>query len=86
MADPAYTPTERTLVDALSDGRLHNRRKLATLLPDDMGGPRNLRFHIRNIRGKLPPDEQIDCVVRGRERYYRHSCALCSCRRQAVTA
>lgn len=50
---PAYTPTERRLMEVLSDMEEHPNTELQTCLYDELASPENLRFHMSNLRKKV---------------------------------
>lgn len=70
------TPTERCIMERLSDGQPHTRRELHECLPDDLGALGNIKTHISNIRKKLPRAEEIVCVLHKRTICYRHVMVL----------
>jgi len=53
------TKTERTIVDALSDGTPRTIEALLPLLDDGMASRGAVAVHIYNIRRKLPPGQAI---------------------------
>lgn len=50
MTDARLTPTQRKIMDVLSDGRSHAVADLRALLPDDLAGESALRKHICLMR------------------------------------
>lgn len=67
-----YTPTEKRLLEALSDGEKHLASDLLKLLNDDMTKKCTLSGHIGSIRKKLPKNEFIVCEFQFFKMYYRH--------------
>ena len=68
-----YTPCERRILKALSDGEAHLATELINdCLNDELSVKNTLATHIGNIRKKLPKDEYIVCEVAYRRTYYRH--------------
>jgi DNA-binding response OmpR family regulator len=48
------TRTERDMLRILSDGELHLREELHTCLTDELGDLKTIKFHIYNLRRKIP--------------------------------
>lgn len=69
-----WTPTERRILDVLSDGDPHPVRDLIVCLPDSEGGDTgNVADHVSLIRRKLRPlgHDIVLEIVRGRSWCYR---------------
>lgn len=68
-----FTPTQRAILQVLSDGLPHRREELHACLPDELGPQRNIRAHITAIRKILRPrGEDVVCEY-GRFGFgYRH--------------
>lgn len=63
MTDPDYTPTQRMLLEVLSDGLPHKRDDLRRLIDPDLCERATLRVHISHLRHHLRLDGQnILCV------------------------
>jgi hypothetical protein len=71
MQNNHFTKTEIAILNRLSDGRMHARRELRSLI-DEQSSYSNLSDHVSNIRKKLPPGEDIVCVARYRRLNYQH--------------
>lgn len=72
-ANNGYTPTQRRILDLLSDGVAHTKEELVKCLWDELAGPTILNQHISNIRDKLRPQGQdIINIQEQRVSYYRH--------------
>jgi hypothetical protein len=69
-----FTPTEKRILRAMSDGMPHKSKELLSCLPDDeLGTVQNLRNHFSRIRKKLRPlGEDILCVIHNRTVHYRY--------------
>lgn len=68
----AITPTERQLLEILSDGSFHSVSSLKGYLYRSYYGTRTTLFkHISNLRKKLPPGQIIITQSRDEEIYYR---------------
>lgn len=66
------TPTERKILDVLSDGLPHTRAEVHACLPDELGDMSNVWVHISNLRGKLrATGRDVACVYRNRRRHYQ---------------
>ncbi len=48
-----FTPTERKILELMSDFRPHSKKKLHECLVDDMGAHSNVAFHLTNLNNKL---------------------------------
>ena len=67
-----YTPTQRKMMEVLSDGQRHRRIELHACLVDELGPLSNITAHISNLRKKLRPKGQdIICEFSSRVIYYR---------------
>ena len=67
-----FTPTQRRLLDVLSDGEVHDRDELVACLEDGLSVWRNVNPHLIAIRKKLRPNRQdIICQVLNRRFVYR---------------
>jgi DNA-binding CsgD family transcriptional regulator len=73
MAGP-FTRTEQKILERLSDGMPHRAEDLFCCLWDEIGSVSAVRFHVSNIRKRLPPGEDIVCrPTNGRGTYaYTH--------------
>jgi hypothetical protein len=68
-----YTPTQRAILQTLSDGLRHSKSELRSCLPDDLADDTNLRWHVCMIRKMLRPrGEDIICEFYERTTHYRH--------------
>lgn len=67
-----YTPTEKRILNLLSDGEAHLIKDMISCLEDELSDSKTVTVHITNIRSKLPRDEWIVCEVKHRKTYYRH--------------
>lgn len=47
------TPTEKRIVDLLSDGQAHSQQELVTCLPDELSDKAALGVHLTFLRKKL---------------------------------
>jgi len=72
------TPTEKALLNVLSDGEPHKREELFAVLPDEMartpetGASNILKQHLFRLRGKLRPiGYTIVCEYTGGRYMYR---------------
>ena len=76
-----FTPTQKRILEALSDGLAHPKAELATYLWDDQGAVSNVQVHISNMRKKLRDrGEYIICELRGYQICYRHVVLLTTVR------
>jgi DNA-binding CsgD family transcriptional regulator len=72
MPLPDLTPTQRRVLNLLRDGQAHTPREIHLLLPDDLGGPANVRQHLSRLRRKLyATGQDIRTERRGRHTAYR---------------
>lgn len=78
VSGPHYTPTEKRLLKALSDGDKHLASSLMPLLNDELTERKTLSAHIGNIRRKLPKGEYIVTEIKFLKIYYRHVILLSS--------
>lgn len=78
MIQKSFTPTERAILDILSDGQPHAKDELIACLPDDLGDFGNVQNHLTNIRKKIRPREDIIAQLVQRRVYYRHIRVLIS--------
>lgn len=70
---PAFTPTERRMMEVLSDGLVHTSQELFDCLSDELQPKGVVRKHMCLLRKKLKP-EGYDVLwefIRGRTRAYR---------------
>ena len=70
-ADCPFTPTERAMLEILSDGKLHTREELKTCCgPCSMPA---IKYHLVNIRKKLKKRcEDVVCVRARYGFFYQH--------------
>jgi LmbE family N-acetylglucosaminyl deacetylase len=67
------TPTQRKMLDLLSDGMPHTRESLHACLWDECGPLSNIQMHISALRKIVRQDgEDIVCVIFDQEPHYRH--------------
>ena len=67
-----FTPTQRRIVDLLSDGEPHDKAEMRLCLYDDLGGDNNVHYHICQIRKLLLPVGYLIMIqFRGRTPLYR---------------
>jgi DNA-binding response OmpR family regulator len=67
------TPTQRRILELLSDGAPHSRVEIHKCLWDDMGALSNIQVHISALRKIVRLDgEDILCVIFNRTVHYRH--------------
>lgn len=68
-----FTPTEKRILELLSDGRPHKRQEVHACLDDDLASLKSITPHISRIRRKINTQgEEIVCVARERSYYYQH--------------
>ena len=48
-----YTPTEKRIINLLSDGRAHSREEIHELLEDELSPLSAINYHITNLRSKV---------------------------------
>lgn len=66
-----YTPTEKAILEILSDGKPHAKHDIAKHVDPEMGQC-NVANHILQLRKKLEPlNEDIVCVYRLKKYFYR---------------
>jgi len=72
MSGTKFTPTEKKMLEILSDGRPHRRKELhACCGPSSERG--TVYRHVSSIRTKLKPKgENIVCVLLNRSVHYQH--------------
>lgn len=70
--DAKFTTTELRILQLLADGRPHKRKEIHACLEDELAEMKAIRFHIMNIRRKLPRSETVVCEVFGSTICYRH--------------
>ena len=67
-----FTPTQRRLLDVLSDGEVHDRDELVKCIGDELAVWKNVPPHLTAIRKKLRLNRQdIICQVVNRRFKYR---------------
>jgi hypothetical protein len=67
-----FTPTQKAMLDVLSDGKRHTKEELHNCLPDELGPMANIKAHLTAIRKKIQPTGQdIVCEYRYKVFYYR---------------
>jgi len=72
MSDNHFTPTQKAMLNVLSDGHRHTREELHACLPDELGPISNIRTHLMHIRKKLrPAGQDIICELFQRRIHYR---------------
>jgi DNA-binding response OmpR family regulator len=72
-----FTPTERRMLDMLSDGQGHRKEELHTCLSDELSSVETVRVHIHTLRKKLQRSgHDIVCVINKGDAYYRHVITL----------
>ena len=72
LSIPAFTPTEISILEVLSDGESHSRYEVLDCL-DEYTCMTTLRVHISNMRKKLRPQgHEIVCEIVNRGTHYRH--------------
>lgn len=54
-----FTPTERLIVDVLADGHKHAIEEIQAAIDGEFTSVSTVRYHIVNIRRKLPEGEDI---------------------------
>jgi hypothetical protein len=70
---PQFTETQQKIVNLLSDGNAHQRKKLHALLPDPQSKLSSINIHISRIREKIEPQGYtIVCELVNRQICYRH--------------
>jgi len=72
MKSNGFTPTEKRIMDLLSDGERHARAEVHSLINDELSDLNNMRLHILNLRKKLPEGEAVLCEISGYKTFYRH--------------
>lgn len=73
MTPNGFTPTQRAILDVLSDGRPHTCGDLHSCLDDDLAGPAAVRMHICRLRKRLRARRQdIVSVVEREQLCYQH--------------
>lgn len=66
------TPTQKAILQVLSDGLPHSKAELHACLPDELGKLSNITWHLAEIRKVLRPRGQdVLCEYRDRARLYR---------------
>ena len=72
MSAHAYTPTERRIMEVLSDGMYHTREELHECLNDDLCVLSRIQMHVSNIRKKLNRiGQDIICGLHRGKPHYR---------------
>lgn len=68
-----YTPTEKRMLELLSDGKPHTRKEMHGCLWDEHSELTAIQIHISKIRHKLlTKGETIICELSGYRICYRH--------------
>lgn len=67
-----YTPTQKRILQVLSDGQPHSRYELKDCLNDELVEMRVLAVHLSKLRKALPTGETIVCELFKRGIHYRH--------------
>lgn len=69
-----YTPTQRRLLDMLSDGKPHRREELYGCIDDELADvAKCLRVHLTHLRKKLRKlSQDVLCELHRGKPHYRH--------------
>lgn len=67
-----FTPTERKILEVLSDGMPHTRDELNQCLSDDLAASTALKNHMCQLRKKLPAGQDVICQYKNKQYHYRH--------------
>lgn len=66
-----FTPTERAILELLSDGKAHHRDAIRDHC--DIASSDKVSFHVRNIRKKIERVGQaMPCILINRRIHYQH--------------
>lgn len=72
MSSNHFTPTQRAIMQVLSDGRPHHKSELMQCLNDELSSPSAIFPHISLIRTKLRRrGEKIILIKDGKECFYQ---------------
>lgn len=72
MKRNGFTKVEQRMLEVLSDGLPHSRKELHACLYDELSRISSIRYHLSNIRKKLPDGETVICEYVGTTFKYRH--------------
>lgn len=73
MSTNGFTPTQRAILDVLSDGKPHTPAELRPCLGDDLAGNAAVRMHVCRLRKRLRERGQDIVSVTDRHRFrYQH--------------
>lgn len=70
LEEVRFTPTQREIMNLLSDGKTHTKEELHKLLYDDLGAVSNVFVHITNLRKIIRPAGYIITIQSLRRKPY----------------
>ena len=67
-----FTPTQKSILEILSDGKMHRREEFKQCLSDDLAPITAIHYHISTLRAKIRGiGENIMFIRDGKQSYYQ---------------